>query len=254
MLNHKIMGEGPPLVILHGLFGMLDNWQTLGREWAEHYRVVLVDLPNHGRSPHTEVMDYDTMAEAVAQLLETLTIDECYLLGHSMGGKVAMHTALTYPGLVKKLVVVDIAPRAYRRGHDDIFAALQTLDPAALADRTEASDQLAIHLPDPGVQLFLLKNLARKSGGGFKWRMNLPVIFREYDKLVGSVGNPGATFAGPTLFLRGGRSGYVRDEDWPDILELFPAAQLATVENAGHWVHAEQAAATQVWVSDFLAE
>ncbi len=254
MLHYKEMGEGAPLVILHGLFGMLDNWQTLGREWAEHYRVVLVDLPNHGRSPHTAAMDYDTMAEAVAHLLETLDIHECYLLGHSMGGKVAMHTALNYPGLVKKLVVVDIAPRAYRRGHDDIFAALQTLDPAALADRTEASEQLAMHLPDPGVQLFLLKNLARKPGGGFQWRMNLPAIFREYDKLVGSVGTPGATFTGPTLFLRGGRSGYVREEDWPEILERFPAAQLATVENAGHWVHAEQPEATQVWVSDFLAE
>ncbi len=239
-LNHKSYGEGYPLVILHGLFGSLDNWQTLARKWADHYRVILLDLRNHGRSPHTDEMTYPLMAHDVAEFLEGEGIDECHLLGHSMGGKVAMQTALTYPALIDKLVIVDMAPRQYGRGHDDVFAALHALDPTTLDDRRDADAAMAPHLDDKGVRQFLLKNLARDDAEGFRWRMNLEVLDRDYDNLVAPVGTLGQTYPGPALFIRGGKSGYIKDEDWDGILKHFPAAKLATVKGAGHWVHAER--------------
>ena len=254
-LNAKTFGEGPEtLVILHGLFGMLDNWQTLARKWAERYRVVLLDLRNHGRSPHAAEMNYDLMAADVAEYLETAGIDRCYLLGHSMGGKVAMQTALTYPGLVEKLIVVDIAPRQYRPGHDDVFAALNALDPREVSDRKDAAERMGAHISDPGIQLFLLKNLARDPAGGFRWRMNLPAIQAAYPDLIGPVGKPGQWRTEPTLFLRGSKSGYVQDEDEALIDELFHDARITTIAGAGHWVHAERPRELMADVDAFLAE
>lgn len=254
MLNYKSYGEGPAFVIMHGLFGMLDNWQTLARKWADRYQVILVDLRNHGRSPHLDEMDYSLMAEDVAKLLETLGVDECILLGHSMGGKVAMQTALSYPELVRKLIVVDIAPRRYRAGHDSIFAALEAFDPAEVSGRKAAVAAMTQYVSEPGIQLFLLKNLTRNPEGGFRWRMNLPAIKEHYDKLIGPVGQMGEQYNGPSLFLRGGNSGYVGTDDWPLIEILFPAAKLATVAGAGHWVHAEKPAELMAAVDAFLAE
>lgn len=254
LLHHKKMGSGPDLVILHGLFGMLDNWQSIARQLAERYTLTLVDLRNHGRSFHAEEMDYELMAEDVATLLESLEIDECALMGHSMGGKVAMQTALTYPDLVRKLIVVDMTPREYRPGHNDVFAALSALDPAKITDRKAAAVEMSVHMPDPGVQLFLLKNLARDPAGGYRWRMNLPVIRKSYNQLIAAVGNLGDTYEGPTLFLRGGKSGYVREADWPTIEHLFPQAQLVTIADAGHWVHAERPEELLVEVISFLGE
>ncbi|MCP9234365.1 alpha/beta fold hydrolase [Lewinella sp. JB7] len=251
-LNHKIFGEGPPLVILHGLFGNLDNWQTLARKWAEHYTVILVDLRNHGRSPHAEEMTYPLMAEDVAAFLETQGIDTCHVLGHSMGGKVAMQAALSYPTLVTKLIVVDMAPRRYGRGHDDVFAALHALDPASLSDRREADERMAPHMEDAGVRMFLLKNLTRDDDTGFRWRMNLEVLHRDYENLIDSVGTLGQQYNGPALIVRGGESGYVHDDDWPAIEQRFPAAKLVTVAEAGHWVHAERPGELERLVRDFL--
>lgn len=252
MLNYKSYGEGPAFVIMHGLFGMLDNWQTLARKWSDRYRVILVDLRNHGRSPHLEEMDYDLMAEDVATLLEELGIDECILLGHSMGGKVAMQTALTYPDQIQSLIVVDIAPRRYRPGHDTIFAALEAFDPAIITDRKAAAAAMEGYVSDPGIQLFLLKNLTRSPEGGFRWRMNLPVIKASYRKLIGPVGQIGDRYDSPCLFLRGGNSGYVQDDDMELIEMLFPEATLATVAEAGHWVHAERPAELMVAIDSFL--
>jgi pimeloyl-ACP methyl ester carboxylesterase len=253
-LNHKTYGEGFPFLILHGLFGNLDNWQTLARRWADRYRVILVDLRNHGRSPHADAMTYPLMAEDVATFLEAQGIDRCYLLGHSMGGKVAMQAALSYPGLVEKLVVVDMAPRQYRRGHDDVFAALKALNPADIQDRRHADELMQPHMSDPGVRMFLLKNLARDDRAGFRWRMNLEVLDRDYANLIAPVGTAGQTYAGPALFVRGEKSGYVRDEDLEGIKRLFPAAKLVTVEGAGHWVHAERPDELEGVVRDFFGE
>ncbi|MEM1356561.1 MAG: alpha/beta fold hydrolase [Bacteroidota bacterium] len=253
MLHYKTYGQGPALVILHGLFGMLDNWQTLARKWADNYQVVLLDLRNHGRSPHEEEMSYALMAQDVAEILETLDIEECILLGHSMGGKVAMQTALEYPELVTKLIIVDISPRRYPPGHASIFAALEAFDPATVSDRKAAAREMEQYVSDPGIQLFLLKNLTRNPEGGFRWRMNLPVIKANYDKLIGPVGNLGDSYEAPALFLRGGNSGYVKDEDFDFIQALFPAARLTTVAGAGHWVHAEKPTELMEAVDAFLA-
>ena len=251
-LNHKTYGNtGPHLVILHGLFGNLDNWQTLARRWAADYTVVLVDLRNHGRSPHAEEMTYPLMAQDVAELLETLAIHRCHLLGHSMGGKVAMQAALTYPDLVERLIVVDMAPRQYGRGHDDVFAALHALDPATLSDRGEADAAMRPHMADAGVRQFLLKNLTRRDDAGFRWRMNLAVLDRDYAQLIAPIGTLGQTYSGPALFVRGGKSDYVRDEDWPGVLEHFPQARLATVAGAGHWVHPERPGELEGLVKNF---
>ena len=239
MLNHKLLGSGPPLVVLHGLFGSLDNWQTLARRWAEDFTVVLVDQRNHGKSFHAEEMDYPVLARDLAEFLEEQWIHECYLLGHSMGGKTAMQTALSYPGLVSKLIVVDMAPRAYAPGHDEVFRALRGIDPAGLGSRAEAETQMAALMPDPGVRQFLLKNLARDKAGGYRWKMNLEVLDREYGNLIGPVGQGADPFGEPALFVRGGRSDYVTAEDEPEIERLFPAAEVVTVAGAGHWVHAE---------------
>ncbi len=253
LLNHKSYGEGPALVILHGLFGNLDNWQTLARKWATDYRVVLLDLRNHGRSPHAEEMTYPLMAQDVAETLENLGMDECYLLGHSMGGKAAMQVALTYPALVTKLIVVDVSPRQYGYGHDDVFTALKALEPATLGDRREAEEQMMPYMEDAGVRMFLLKNLARDGTEGFRWRMNLRVLDRDYGNLVAPVGTLGQTYGGPALFIRGGQSDYVQDEDWAGVLTHFPHARLTTVEEAGHWVHAERPAELSTLVRNFIA-
>ncbi|PPK87340.1 pimeloyl-ACP methyl ester carboxylesterase [Neolewinella xylanilytica] len=251
-LNYKTYGEGFPLVILHGLFGNLDNWQTIARQWAEDYRVILVDLRNHGRSPHADEMTYPLMAEDLAAFLEEQGVDRCHLLGHSMGGKVAMQAALSYPTLVEKLVVVDMAPRPYGRGHDDVFAALKALNPSDIEDRRHADELMAPHMADEGVRMFLLKNLARDSKTGFRWRMNLEVLDRDYENLIGPVGTLGQEFSRPALFVRGGNSGYVKDDDLDGIKYLFPAAELVTVEGAGHWVHAEQPERLFALVREFL--
>ncbi|WP_116126266.1 alpha/beta fold hydrolase [Lewinella sp. IMCC34183] len=251
-LNYKTYGEGYPLVILHGLFGSLDNWSTLARRWAKRYRVILVDLPNHGRSPHTDEITYPQLAHDLAAFLEGIGVDACYLLGHSMGGKVAMQTALTYPGLVEKLVVVDMAPRQYGRGHDDVFAALRALDPSSLEDRRDADAAMEPYLQEKGVRQFLLKNLARDDEG-FRWRMNLEVLDNDYENLIASVGTLGQTYPKPALFLRGSKSGYVKEEDLDGILRHFPQAQLTTIQGAGHWVHAEQPEELYTRVAEFLS-
>ena len=249
-LAHKIYGSGEPLVVLHGLFGTLDNWQTVAKALAEHRQVVLVDLPNHGRSPHVERADYAAQAEALARFLGDQWMHEVDLLGHSMGGKVAMQYALTYPDRVRKLVVVDIAPRAYAPGHDELFAAMAALPLDESRSRGEIDELLAADVPDVGVRRFLLKNLARVPTGGYRWKLNLDVLRREYPSLLAEV--TGRPWPGEALFIRGGTSGYVRDEDWLQISRLFPAAKLETVEGAGHWVHAERPAELVAAVQRFL--
>jgi len=250
-LNYKSLGQGEPLIVLHGLFGTLDNWQTLAKAWAEDYLVYLVDLRNHGRSPHVDGLSYPAMAEDLSEFMEQNWIHKAHVLGHSMGGKVAMELALTYPDLVDKLIVVDIAPRPYAPGHDDVFAALFAIDLQKLESRQEAEAILEKHLDDWGVRQFLLKNLSRTKEGGFEWKMNLPVIYRDYLRILEP---PTETepFEGPTLFIRGATSRYVKDEDMLRIQELFPRSTLSTVPEAGHWVHADQPEILKNMVIDFL--
>ena len=235
----------PALVVLHGLFGTLDNWQTLTRRWVDEagLRVVSVDLRNHGRSFHTSEHSYALMAQDVLEVLDHLALDAARLtvLGHSMGGKTAMQLALTHPERLAQLVVVDIAPRSSTMAHqDDIVAGLQAVDLAAIQTRQQAEAALAAHIPQPSVRQFLLKNLYRREDNSFAWRINLPVLVASLPA-VGEAITAARPFLKPTLFVRGGRSDYVTTDDkLHGIPALFPNSQVATVPDAGHWVHAEK--------------
>lgn len=236
--HHRTYGAGPPLIVLHGLLGSLDNWTTLARRWGKHFQVWTFDARNHGRSFHDPRMDYAAMADDLLQFMNRHGIATAHLLGHSMGGKTAMQFALTHPARVERLIVVDVAPRAYERHHDRILDALLGVEPARLAGRAEADEALARTIPEGATRQFLLKNLVRREEGGFRWKMNLAVIAGSYEALLESVGT-GGRFDGPVLFVRGGRSSSVGDTDIPRILELFPRAVVATLAGAGHWVHVD---------------
>ncbi len=252
-LNHKIFGQGPPLIILHGLFGMLDNWQTLGRRWGEDHTVFLVDLRNHGRSPHVPEHDYPSMAEDVVNFMAENGMYEASILGHSMGGKVAMQMALHHADQVSKLVVVDIAPKAYPGGHEVILEALQGVNLSTVEERSEADASLQTRIEEMGIRQFLLKNLSRQKEGGYRWKMNLPVLIEHYQEVLANI-EEGYPYEGSALFVRGDRSRYIQDEDIPNILDHFPQARVETVVDAGHWVHAEQPQALFDRVTAFLHE
>lgn len=236
-LHYKISGQGEPLVILHGLFGTSDNWASMARILARHHTVILTDLRNHGRSPHHPEMSYPQMVEDVVRVLEKEWIHRTHILGHSMGGKVAMHMALEHPDLVEKLLVADIGIKPYPGGHEHIFEALEQLPVTELRDRNEAESLLRESLHDEAVVRFLLKNLARE-GEGFRWKMNLEAIRQHYPRILAGIPVT-KSFDKPVRFVRGGRSGYIGQDDWPSIREVFPAADLVTLPDAGHWVHAE---------------
>lgn len=246
-------GEGFPLLILHGLLGASGNWHSMSRNvFGPAYSTYAIDQRNHGRSPHVDAMSYPLMAEDIARFMDDQALERAHLLGHSMGGKVAMTFALTYPDRVERLVVADIAPRAYPPHHTTIFDALSRLDVNALGSRAAIDEALAADIPSWPVRQFLLKNLAAESGGGFTWKMNLDALIRNYDALSAAVPESGI-FTGSALFIRGGASDYVRDADEQDIYRLFPSAELLTVPGAGHWVHAEAPEAFGEAVMAFLA-
>lgn len=241
-LNYKSFGQGDPIVILHGLFGTLDNWQTIAKQLAEQYTVYIVDQRNHGRSPHREEMNYPVMAEDLKTFMESHWMYKAHIVGHSMGGKTAMQFALEYPDMVDSLVVIDIAPKIYLDGHTPIFEALLSLDLNTLESRNQADDLLRQRIKDYSVRQFLLKNLIRSKTDGFKWKMNLPVIHNQYPDILQAVSGD-HPFEGPTLFVKGSQSDYILPEDEPEIFALFPNAKIETVRNASHWVHAEAPAA-----------
>jgi pimeloyl-ACP methyl ester carboxylesterase len=224
----------------------------LSKVFSQSYQVFALDQRNHGRSPHSDVFNYRVMTEDLKEFLQQQRLASIHLLGHSMGGKTAMQFALTYPAMVEKLIVVDIAPKAYPPGHDDIFAALFSLEVQDLRSRQEADAALARHLPDLALRQFLLKNLEREATGGFHWRINLEAIHKNYPELLKGLEGSGQ-FHHPTLFIRGGNSQYIHPEDLPTIKTIFPQAQLVTIPHAGHWVHAEAPQEFASIVLNFLA-
>lgn len=242
-LHFREQGHGAPLVILHGLFGTLDNWQTLARRWADAgHRVVSVDLRNHGRSFHSPEHSYELMATDVLALFDSLQLGpDTTLLGHSMGGKVAMRFALDHPTRLARLVVIDIAPRLSDMVHqDDVLAGLNAVDLSALQNRQEADEALAQHIRQPGVRQFLLKNLYRRDDNSFAWRQNLAALTAQMPAIGAEISAP-APFLKPALFVRGGKSDYINAEDkLYHIPGLFPNSQVETIVDAGHWVHAEK--------------
>ena len=178
-LNYKQFGQGEPIIILHGLFGTLDNWQTIAKQLAEHYMVYIIDQRNHGKSPHSDDFSYEIMAEDLKEFMFRHHIYEATIIGHSMGGKVAMRFALDYPDMVSKLVVVDITPKRYKGEHETIFEAMFDLDLKNLIHRKEIDEQLKSRIPNDGVRLFLMKNLAREKTGGYRWKMNFQSKFSK---------------------------------------------------------------------------
>jgi len=233
----EVYGSGPPLIILHGLFGSHDNWHTMSKRFGEGNRVFALDQRNHGRSPHSDVFTYDAMREDLHTFYVEKGLSRAALLGHSMGGKTAMEFALAYPDMVEKLVVVDIAPRAYPPHHDDLLKALGALDLTNYGTRREVEDALGGSIPSVPVRMFLMKNLKRTEDGRFTWKMNLTAIKASYDEINRAVAG-GRVFSRPALFIRAQSAQYISDEDADGIRALFPRARIATID-AGHWVHAE---------------
>ncbi|MCE8001997.1 alpha/beta fold hydrolase [Billgrantia ethanolica] len=245
-------GEGTPLIVVHGLLGSADNWRSHVKQWQEQRRVVAVDLRNHGRSPHAEGMSYGEMAEDLLALMDRLGIDRAHLLGHSMGGKVVISVARMAPQRVASLIVADIAPQEYGHGHDAVFAGLRNLQRGRPENRREADALLAEHVEERATRLFLATNLERDADGMLALRVGLDQIEAGYEEIMQAPAGEGA-FDGPVLVLRGGRSHYVPDSALPALREVLPTAEVMTLQDAGHWLHAEQPEAFQAKVNDFLA-
>jgi esterase len=250
-LHFRALGEGPPLILLHGLLGSLDNWLPLGRKFATHFRVFAVDQRNHGLSPHSAEFGYTIMARDLHEFMRVHGLAPAHVLGHSMGGKTAMQFALLYPEPVAKLVVVDMSPRAYPSSHAKTLAALRALDLKAFTRREDIDAALAASVPDAELRGFLLKNVRREATGAFHWKVNLPAIRDNYCHLNAAVDGE-KPFLKPALFVRGGKSDYVREPDFEPIRRLFPQAQVRTIPAAGHWVHADAPQEFARAVIDFL--
>lgn len=239
VLHSQILGEGNPFLILHGFLGMSDNWKTLGNRFSEAgYQVHLIDQRNHGRSFHDDEHNYKVMAEDVKTYCDHHDLEDIILLGHSMGGKTAMQCATEYSGLVSKLIVADIAPKQYPQHHQDILKGLASLDFSEIESRSQADKKLAVYVKEKGVRQFLLKNLYWKNKGELALRMNLPVLTKNIDEVGEPLGKE-TLFKGDTLFLAGGKSGYIQQMDEIIIKKHFPKAKIETIKNAGHWLHAE---------------
>ncbi|MDZ7749319.1 MAG: alpha/beta fold hydrolase [Halofilum sp. (in: g-proteobacteria)] len=251
-LHARIQGDGPPLVLLHGLFGSNENLGGVARALADRFSVYGLDLRNHGRSPHGRRMDYPTLAADVRETLDAHALDRPAVLGHSLGGKTAMELALSTPERVSRLVVVDIAPIAYDHRHDQELEALHGLDLAALRSRADADEALAGQIPNPAIRQFLLKNLVR-GDDGFEWRIPLGTIHAEYASIAAAPPSTGP-YDGPALFVRGGNSDYMPDTAESAIRERFPNARIETIPDAAHWLHVDAPEVFLNLVGSFLAE
>jgi esterase len=255
-LNYRQYSEnGAPVLVLHGLFGSLSNWGWHCKQLAQQYAVYGVDLRNHGDSPHSDQLDYQVMAEDVRQLIVRLGLESCCIVGHSMGGKVAMQLALSFPDLVEKLVIVDIAPVSYPEdadGHMNVLAAMDAVKLGEIKSRTQAEVTLEDYIPQEATRKFLLTNLVRNKEGSFEWRLDKDSIRKNYAKLRAEL-IATMSFLKPVLFIKGSLSPYIKPEHEAQIKELFPAASVKLLMDAGHWLHAEQPQALQKILLKFLS-
>ena len=241
------------MVVLHGLFGSADNWVPIASRLAADFQVFALDQRNHGRSPHSEEMDYEVMAADVREFLDDHAIESAVILGHSMGGKTAMQFALHYPDRTRALVVADMAPRAYPPLHAQIFEALLRLDLASFQSRNQVSDALAVDIPDTALRLFLLKMIGRRENGALFWQTNIRNIENNSAHLRAAIPEEGS-YTGPALIIRAEKSQYIRDDDLRQIQRLFPAAEFRTIPNAAHWVHADAPDAFCEALREFLGK
>jgi esterase len=251
-LHFETYGRGEPLIILHGLLGSLENWRSISARLAAHFKVIAVDQRNHGRSSHNSAMDYLLMAEDVRDLMDAHKFSDAFVLGHSMGGKTAMQLALLHPAAVRRLVVVDIAPRVYAPRHEKIINSMLSLDLRQFQSRKEMEAALAPAIPEVATRQFLLKNVAHDSSGGFRWKIGLAEIKQNYPRLTEAVTGE-KPFRNPTLFLRGEKSDVLLESDFASIQHLFPRARLQTIAGAGHLVHAENPDGFMQAVLEFLS-
>jgi pimeloyl-ACP methyl ester carboxylesterase len=250
-LSFRVTGSGPPLVILHGLFGSGTNWRRIADNLKHHWQVFTLDLPNHGKSPWVSNMSYPAQAQAVAQFIQQHALHRPALLGHSMGGKTAMAVALTTQIKLRALIVADIAPVSYQHSHGPLVRTLQQLDLTNLTSRQQADQALAGDIPDRALRQFLLQNLGLRNNTLY-WRLNLDVINTQIDSLSGFP-NMVVPYDGPALFVYGSRSDYIDATHTPTIKSLFPQSQMHAISNAGHWLHVEQPEAFLSAIKDFLS-
>ena len=239
VLNSKIYGEGFPLIIIHGLLGSLDNWQSIAKYLGQKHQVITLDMRNHGRSEHDDNFTYDAMVQDVVDTMQHLSISKANFIGHSMGGKIVMYMALNHPAMVEKLIVADIAPINYTAHHDDVFSALNAVPIESSENRKYAENIIAQHVKENNVVQFLMKGLYRKEDNSFGWRYNISSIEKSYTNIL-SFDINNKVFEGETLFIRGELSKYIQNKDWEYIHELFPRAKLETMAGAGHWLHAQK--------------
>lgn len=251
-LFYRQSGQGTPLIILHGLFGSSDNWYSLAKIFAEHFTVFLLDQRNHGQSPHSPDFDYKLLAEDLEEFIREHSIQQPVILGHSMGGKAAMNFAVVHPNQLSKLIVVDIVPKTYPVHHDAILDGLKVVPLNGLSSRNEADKILSSYVPEAAVRQFLLKNLSRKSEGGFEWKINLEAIDKNIEAMGAGMVFSG-TYDGPSLFVRGERSNYYDDNDEVLIKSIFTHAEFASL-NTGHWVQAENPLEFSKLVLNYLAK
>jgi|TARA_B110000495_G_C23022677_1_gene606980 pimeloyl-ACP methyl ester carboxylesterase len=237
-LNYKSFGSGEPLVILHGLMGMLDNWQSLAKDYAEHFEVYIIDARNHGHSPHSSEMNYEVMMHDLLEFCHEHDLSEIHLLGHSMGGKTAMKFAQNFADFVSKLIIADIAPVSYPIRHDIILKGLESLNFDTIKSRGEAERLLENYIPEIGVRQFILKSSYWVGKGKLALRFNLKAI-RENIEIIGEE-TTDAMFEKETLFIRGENSNYILNKYQELIDEYFPKNRILTFPNSGHWLHAEQ--------------
>ncbi len=252
-LFHREYGsKGPVMVILHGLYGASDNWVSIARQLEADYRIFILDQRNHGQSPHSDIHDYENMAGDLLEFFNDKNIDKAHLIGHSMGGKTVMRFALQNPERINKLVVLDIAPKSYAsfsnyaqitNNHQLIIDSMLNVDFQNISSRQDIDQQLSAHLPDTKLSQFLLKNIERKKDGSYQWRLNLPIIKSSLEQIMDGFSelDPETHQAKiPSIFIRGEKSGYVMDEDTLIMRKFFKDAEMVSIPNAGHWLHAEQ--------------
>jgi esterase len=256
ILHSKIYGSeksGTPLLVFHGLFGMLDNWGSFGKEMGELFPVHLIDLRNHGKSFHSFEMSHDDLAHDILHYMEFHKIDQCNLLGHSLGGKAVMQFAIKYPLKVDQLIVVDISPKAYPPHHQGILKALESVDFNQISTRQEAEEILHQYIPEKSVIQFLTKNLYWTEDKKLAWRFNLKTLSEKYSEFVSNAIKYGV-FSGKTLFISGEKSNYILPQDEFQIKQQFPNSSVVTIKNAGHWVQAENPKDFNELVKDFLSQ
>ena len=236
-LFHKEFGSGKPLVILHGLFGFSDNWQSHAKYLSSYYRVILFDLRNHGRSSWSDSHTYENMALDVVESLDQLSIDKACFIGHSMGGKVLMHLGLNHGSYIDKMIIVDMGTKSYPMHHQDVINAIQSVNVENVTARSQVNEMLKPLLSSEGLRQFLLKNLYWKEKGVLAWRMNVKILVESMQEILSVL--PSGEVLHETLFIRGGLSNYILDEDVDLIQNQLPNSEILTIDGAGHWVHAE---------------